>query len=502
MSAAPAEVFLPPTAFVGWRLRAALEPARCAALLGQLDARGFARTGEAYPDGYRNNDRLVLDDPAIAAALFTTLRARLPAELAFEGARWRLSGLNPRLRACRYRGGQAFSIHRDGPFVPTPDHRSLLTVQLYLDDDPARVGGRTRFYADAAGATVWAQLPPACGDVIVFDHRAWHDGEAVTAGVKHVLRTDALYTRIGASAAPPAPPPETDIAVRGRHRGYAWRVIHRRDGTLASAGRDGTVRGWGAAGALWAHDLGAGSVTALAEAADGALWCGTRAGALVRIAPGRGAGAPTVIADDLGAVLAATALGDRVVVATSRGRLHAWTATGAPAWAVGAHTGWAWAVAADGARVISCGDDGRVIATAPDGRAHTLAAFARPLRAVAAGAAGVLVGAADGAVDLLAPDGERTGGWRAHAAALTAVAAAPDGSWLTAGEDGWVRRWRAGRAVAAAASPDIVSSVAVAGAGRVAWTAYDGVIRTGTLAGERARYAGTSAAFGSLASFV
>src|SRR5439155_17927891 len=133
---------------------------------------------------------------SLAARLFEQLRSRLPGELVIDGVRWELAGLNPRFRACRYRDGQAFCIHRDGPFVPSDDVRSHLTVQLYLDDAPDRVGGRTRFYADARGEVQWAAITPARGSAIVFDHRAWHDGEAVTAGIKHVLRTDAMYRRV------------------------------------------------------------------------------------------------------------------------------------------------------------------------------------------------------------------------------------------------------------------------------------------------------------------
>ena len=75
--------------------------------------------------------------------------------------------------------------------MPSDDTRSFLTVQLYLDDDAQRSGGRTRFYADPQGRELLAAIAPTVGSVIIFDHRVWHDGEPVHRGIKHVLRTDA-----------------------------------------------------------------------------------------------------------------------------------------------------------------------------------------------------------------------------------------------------------------------------------------------------------------------
>jgi hypothetical protein len=52
-------VFLPTDRFVGRLIPSVVSGARCTQLLRDLDARGFARTGDLYPDDYRNNDRLV-----------------------------------------------------------------------------------------------------------------------------------------------------------------------------------------------------------------------------------------------------------------------------------------------------------------------------------------------------------------------------------------------------------------------------------------------------------
>ncbi len=458
--------FLPAEHFVGELLDDAIGDARCDALLAELDRRGFDATGERYPRDYRDNDRLVFDEPALAAELFDLIGDRLPRELVVEGVRWQLCGLNSRFRACRYTGGQAFCIHRDGPHVPSDDVRSQLTVQIYLDDAPDRTGGRTRFYADSRGTELWAAITPKRGAAIVFDHRVWHDGEAVTAGIKHVLRTDAMYRRLDVAA--------IDRDVIGNHRGYAWRVIACRDGTLASSGRDGTVRRWGRHART--YDLGAGSVTALVEDARGRLWCGTRSG-VVAVIDGDSI---TRVAEDVGGVLDARALGDRVVLSTSRGTLLAFDAAAAATWSAQAHDRWAWGVTIAGDAIVSCGEDGRVVMTDRAGQPRTFAELGAPLRVIASigshDTPELLVGDTRGWLRHLGPTGDIVASLRAHDGAITTLAFARDRTWVTGSEDGYVKRWRDRQLIASTRTSDFVTSVALDERGDVACAGYGGSI--------------------------
>jgi predicted 2-oxoglutarate/Fe(II)-dependent dioxygenase YbiX len=455
--------FLPAGTFTGLCLDGLMSDDDCRALRDRVEAAGFAATGRGYPDGYRNNDRLVFDDPALAAALFERARAALPPILDAGGRRWVLVGLNPRFRACRYRDGQQFCIHRDGPHCPDDDTRSWLTLQIYLDDGGAFAGGRTRFYADADGAERWAAVEPVRGRAIVFDHRAWHDGEAVTRGVKRVLRTDVMYR--AETVAPRA------VDTLGRHRGYVWRVVARGDGSIASSGRDGTVRIWrGDTPAV--HELGAGSVTALVES-GGQLWCGTRGGEILAIDPATG---PARVARLDGAVLDLAAVPGGVVAALASGQLVRLGAGARSAeWSVQVHDGWAWSVAplrtAHGDAVISCGDDGRLVTVSLQGEIRALDLRGVSLRAVAVTEAGaVLAGDAHGRV-------HRRGAQPlvAHDAAITALAGA-GALWVSASEDGRVRVWYGVRCIDEHVADDAVRSVALTPTG-VAWAGYDSAVR-------------------------
>lgn len=453
------DTFLPAGSFVGFTVPDAIDGSFCASLLESVQARGFSATGLRYPADYRNNDRLVFDDPSLAAQLFSGLGNELPPELVVDGSTWKLEGLNPRFRACRYQDGQGFCVHRDGSHVPNAQLRSLLTVQLYLDDVPSRIGGHTRFYADARGATTLASIPPIAGTAIVFDHRVWHDGEAVSAGIKHVLRTDAMYRRVGRER-------EADD-ILGRHRGYVWKVIARANGDIASAGRDGTVRTWGASPQV--IDVGLGSLTALHET-GGRLWAGTRSGHLVVLDE---EGGFRQVATIDGAVLdLAHVPGSGVLVAsTASGTLHAFDERGDAQWTSQAHEGWAWQVAPYRDGLVSVGQDGRIGFTSAQGQTRTVAELGRPLRAVAVSGEELWLGDVHG---MLHVAGAPRLTLEAHDAAITSIAIARDGSVVTSSEDGAVKRWRDRVPEPCALRSDFVTSVALNLQGDLVCAGYDG----------------------------
>src|SRR5262245_59331263 len=113
----------------GWNLielPRMLPVASCRALLARAEAVGFAPMARLYPDGDRNNDRRVIDDPVLAGSLFDQMAPRLPQTLTRDGRRYRLRRFNSRFRFCRYQGGQAFTVHRDGLYVPGGGERSLM----------------------------------------------------------------------------------------------------------------------------------------------------------------------------------------------------------------------------------------------------------------------------------------------------------------------------------------------------------------------------------------
>ena len=201
----------------------AVTKAECSALIAAAERQGFEAAGPGYPDGYRNNARLVRDDAELAAWLFGRIREQLPGTPL---------GLNPRFRFCRYRDGQQFVQHRDGAWAPSPAARTKLTVQVYLNEE--FTGGATRFSESGLSVT------PRTGTAIVFEHRLWHEGCAVTTGTKYVLRTDVLYAHEAQATASAGSGVLREIERFDGHLGYVWSAV----AGVVSGSRDGTVRRW------------------------------------------------------------------------------------------------------------------------------------------------------------------------------------------------------------------------------------------------------------------
>ncbi|MFT5686205.1 MAG: WD40 repeat protein [Myxococcota bacterium] len=422
----------------------ALTTSECEALITRMSA-GFQGCGSAYPPSYRTNDRQVIDDPTLAA----TLQARLTNHLPARHRGGRLVGINSRLRGCRYQPGQRFSRHLDGIHHRSDTVRSALTFMIYLNDASEFSGGDTRFFASRTSQVVTHRITPAPGTLVIFDHDLWHDGAEVTSGVKFILRSDLLYEF----------PTQPTVG----HRGYIWAIQPLADGTVATGGRDTTIRIWRGSrcvATLPGHDL---SVTALAEDARGRLWSGSRDGT-VRIWTkhhGEWRLSETQAAHD-GAVLRLLAGPDGMVSSGADGTVRCGTKT----WQTG--QGWVWdlAWAADGG-LLTAGEDGRVC---HDG--ETILHSDAPVWSVAVMPDGAVVaGDAAGRIH------HRGVVLPAHTGGVRALLALADGRLLSGGEDSTVRLW--GQTVVEHA--DFVTALALTG-GALLSASYDGSLRRTSLA--------------------
>ena len=164
-----------------------MSPAECAAMIARIDQLhptaapiSTSRGAVMRPD-IRNNERVMFDDPPLAAELHRRIAHALPVPL----CGMLPVGSNERFRGYRYTPGQRFAPHFDGAFVRDGRERSLLTLIIYLDE--GCTGGLTNFLDFDLAVT------PRRGTALVFQHQLLHEGAVVTAGVKYVLRSDVMY---------------------------------------------------------------------------------------------------------------------------------------------------------------------------------------------------------------------------------------------------------------------------------------------------------------------
>lgn len=81
---------------------------------------------------------------------------------------------------------QRFAAHYDGPFRRSDREASELTLLVYLNDD--FTGGATAFLQHGV------VIRPVRGMALLFQHHLLHEGCAIEAGYKYVLRTDVMYS--------------------------------------------------------------------------------------------------------------------------------------------------------------------------------------------------------------------------------------------------------------------------------------------------------------------
>ncbi len=160
----------------------------CDDLIARSEAIGYeaATVGDVLLTQMRNNARVILDDPDLAATLWDRAKPLVPQIDGCEAV-----GLNDRFRFYRYGTGEAFAPHFDGSVCRGSDEESRLTFMVYLNEGCE--GGGTNFY-DPRG-TLNLAVRPERGMALVFAHLRLHEGAPVTGGRKYALRTDVMYRR-------------------------------------------------------------------------------------------------------------------------------------------------------------------------------------------------------------------------------------------------------------------------------------------------------------------
>lgn len=156
----------------------------CGQLIELAESKGFGAASVRTAGGaqsmpqVRNNERVLVESPEWVQRLWQRLQAAGLPDVAGQTAR----GLPKDLRFYKYSPGQRFKMHKDGPWTES-GLTSQLTLLVYLNE--AFAGGSTDFREFV--------VQPKTGAALLFLHDTWHEGAAVQAGTKYVLRSDVLY---------------------------------------------------------------------------------------------------------------------------------------------------------------------------------------------------------------------------------------------------------------------------------------------------------------------
>ena len=433
-----------------------LSAVECQELIDRGEASGFRSANTDYPPSYRNNERWVVDDAALALTMGQRLaRVWQEVDLGEHSPAWTFHSVNERFRFCRYRAEQAFHIHQDGVHHGGPCLQSRLTFMIYLTDGDDFEGGDTLFFAGGPGTTlnghhqpsVVARVRPRKGSLILFDHHLWHAGATVTRGVKHIVRSDVMFRSDKPASLPNF---QRGEAFTPSHLGYVWSLCHAGANLVASGGRDTSIRLWteqgASAGCLNGHSQ---SVLGLASSDDGRLASVSRDRSL-RIWSLQSQHCEAVLHPHDAAILCVHAWQGQIVSGSADGTLALSHPVTGVSQLLGRDLGWVWDVdaSADGLLVAAL-ESGEVVAWNSDQQRQPWSLKSDcALRAVAISRDGqqLVAGDVQGKIHHWHRQGDawHLGHcWQGHRAAIRCLRFAPNASLYSGSEDGWVRRWSA-----------------------------------------------------------
>ena len=93
---------------------------------------------------------------------------------------------------CTATAWATISARTDQSYIDNEGRQSRLTLLLHLDD--GCVGGETVLLElENADKSRGIAITPLAGRALWFQHALVHEGRRVSAGVKHILRTDVIY---------------------------------------------------------------------------------------------------------------------------------------------------------------------------------------------------------------------------------------------------------------------------------------------------------------------
>ncbi|KAK6117749.1 hypothetical protein DH2020_048510 [Rehmannia glutinosa] len=190
-----------------------LTSAESKAFVNVAESIGFVHQGSlgpAWGEAYRDNDRISVNDPFLADAIWEAGLNKFFSDFKIRG---RVAvGLNPNIRFYRYTAGQRFGRHIDESVDLGEGRRTYYTLLIYLSGVPGKtkakskndntsqdsldplVGGETVFYGPRNALV--AEVPPTEGTALVHIHGdkcMLHEARNVSKGIKYVLRSDVVF---------------------------------------------------------------------------------------------------------------------------------------------------------------------------------------------------------------------------------------------------------------------------------------------------------------------
>lgn len=183
----------------------------CQQLIENSQKTGYHSMKREYSDKQRDNTRILCINKELAKTIWQRLKNTKQfknlAPFGFDClGKWEAEKINDCFRFSQYTAPSiGFKYHYDASYIEDADHRSVLSLVIYLNDD--FTGGETGFYECQrqlektvaeemrAGFNKICTIKPKTGSVVIFRHDTLHAGLSVIKGAKYIIRGDVIYKR-------------------------------------------------------------------------------------------------------------------------------------------------------------------------------------------------------------------------------------------------------------------------------------------------------------------
>jgi hypothetical protein len=159
-----------------------LSKEECAELIAFMESQPKIET---LRSGTAKYDRFILISKEWASKIYERIYPFLP-----RGYREGIS-INDYFRFSKYHPGGYFLQHRDGMNQNAEGKRTIMTVNIFLNDEGIE-GGETVFFDDKDPKNPAIICPPTAGTGVIFDREILHSGAHVKGGYKYLFRTDVM----------------------------------------------------------------------------------------------------------------------------------------------------------------------------------------------------------------------------------------------------------------------------------------------------------------------
>ncbi|CAM8909045.1 unnamed protein product [Rhodiola kirilowii] len=190
-------------------------PVESKAFIKVAESVGFVHQGSlgpAYGEAFRDNDRMSVNDPELADTIWQSGLSKLFTDIKIR--RKVAVGLNPNIRLYRYKAGQRFGRHIDESVDLGGGKQTHYTLLIYLSGGTRSkgkkesstekdtlleplIGGETVFYGSRNSLV--AEVAPVEGMALLHIHGdkcLLHEGQNVAKGIKYVLRSDVVSSKL------------------------------------------------------------------------------------------------------------------------------------------------------------------------------------------------------------------------------------------------------------------------------------------------------------------